>query len=52
MSRMRHRTSRRRAMIGLRMGNVARWSSLSGSEKAAEMVAVLFQPESSGDCAM
>lgn len=40
------------ALLGLRVGQVARWSGpsgTSGGEKAAEIVAVLFQPESSGD---
>lgn len=40
------------ALLGLRAGNVARWLSPSGDEKAAEILAVVFQPESSGDYAM
>ncbi len=40
------------ALLGLRVGDVARWLSPSGDEKAAEIRAVLFQPESSGDYAM
>jgi regulator of nucleoside diphosphate kinase len=40
------------ALLGLRVGNVARWIGPSGHEKAAEIVAILFQPESSGDYAM
>jgi regulator of nucleoside diphosphate kinase len=40
------------ALLGLRVGHVARWRNPSGDEKAAEIVAVLFQPESSGDYAM
>lgn len=40
------------AMLGLRVGSIARWSTPSGDEKAAEILAILFQPESSGDYAM
>ena len=40
------------ALLGLRVGSVARWSTPAGDEKAAEILAVLFQPESSGDYAM
>lgn len=40
------------ALLGLRMGDVARWRGPSGDEKAAEILAVLFQPESSGNPAM
>lgn len=40
------------ALLGLRMGSVARWSTPSGDEKSAEVLAVLYQPESSGDYAM
>ena len=40
------------ALIGLRVGSVARWSTPGGDEKAAEILAILFQPESSGDYAM
>jgi regulator of nucleoside diphosphate kinase len=40
------------ALLGLRVGSVARWVGPSGDEKAVEIVAVLFQPESSGDYAM
>lgn len=37
------------ALLGLRVGSVARWATPAGDEKAAEIVALLFQPESSGD---
>lgn len=37
------------ALLGLRVGSVARWSSPSGGEKAAEILAVPYQPESGGD---
>lgn len=40
------------ALLGLRVGGVARWSTPSGDKKAAEILAILFQPESSGDYAM
>lgn len=40
------------ALLGLRVGSVARWSTPAGDEKAAEILALLFQPESSGDYAM
>jgi regulator of nucleoside diphosphate kinase len=40
------------AVLGLRQGDVARWSGPSGHEKAAEVLALLFQPESSGDYAL
>lgn len=36
-------------LLGLRVGSVARWATPSGEEKSAEVLAVLFQPESSGD---
>lgn len=37
------------ALLGLRVGSVARWASPAGDEMAAEILAVLFQPEASGD---
>ncbi|MBY0468489.1 MAG: GreA/GreB family elongation factor [Burkholderiaceae bacterium] len=37
------------ALIGMHAGSVARWFNPSGGDHAAEIVAVLFQPESSGD---
>ena len=40
------------ALLGLHVGSIARWRTPSGGEKAAEVLAILFQPESSGDYAM
>lgn len=40
------------ALLGLRVGSIARWLTPAGDEKAAEITAILFQPESSGDYAM
>ncbi len=40
------------ALLGQTVGSVARWSTPSGEERAAEVLAVLFQPEASGDYAM
>lgn len=40
------------ALLGLRVGGTARWTGPAGDEKAAEILAILFQPESSGDYAM
>lgn len=39
-------------LIGLRVGEVARWSTPAGEQKEAEIVAILFQPEASGDYTM
>ncbi len=36
-------------LLGLRVGNTARWSSPTGAQKTAEILAILFQPESSND---
>jgi regulator of nucleoside diphosphate kinase len=36
-------------VLGLRVGEVARWRTPTGQEAAARIVAVLFQPEASGD---
>lgn len=38
-----------RSLLGLQVGTVARWQTPSGEEGAAEVVAILFQPEASGD---
>lgn len=38
-----------RALLGLRVGEVARWSTPDGGTQSAEVVALLFQPEASGD---
>lgn len=40
------------ALLGLRVGSTARWSTPAGDEKSAEILAILFQPESSGDYEM
>ena len=40
------------ALLGLRVGSIARWSTPAGDEKAAEILAIFFQPESSGDYGM
>ena len=37
------------ALLGQRVGATARWTLPNGAESAAEIVAVLFQPESTGD---
>lgn len=37
------------SVIGRRVGSVARWRTPGGEERAAEVVALLFQPESTGD---
>lgn len=39
-------------LLGLRAGGIARWSTPAGEERAAEILAILFQPEASGDYAM
>lgn len=41
-----------RGLLGLRVGAIARWQFPSGEEGAAQVVAVLFQPEASGDYAL
>ncbi len=40
------------ALLGLRVGSTAHWSAPTGDRRAAEIVAILFQPESSGDYSM
>jgi len=37
------------SLLGLRVGNIARWATPGGDERAAEILAVPFQPESRGD---
>ena len=37
------------ALLGLQAGDVARWVTPGGDERAGQIVAVLFQPEASGD---
>ena len=38
-----------RALLGLRVGETTQWSTPDGRSHAAEIVALLFQPEASGD---
>lgn len=40
------------SLIGRRVGSIARWQTPGGDEGAAEVVAMLFQPEASGDYTM
>lgn len=40
------------ALLGLRVGQIARWSTPTGDQRAAEVLAILFQPESSGNYSM
>ena len=40
-----------RSLLGHRAGSVVRWPTPAGGERAAEIVSILFQPESSGDFA-
>lgn len=37
------------SLLGLRVGDVARWQTPSGERLGARVVSVLFQPEASGD---
>ena len=37
------------SLLGLRVGDEARWTLPSGEQSAARLEAILFQPESSGD---
>lgn len=37
------------SLLGLRAGDVARWRTPQGDDGAARILAVLFQPEASGD---
>lgn len=37
------------ALLGLRVGDMARWCMPGGAQSEAEVVAVLFQPEAAGD---
>lgn len=37
------------ALLGLRVGEVARWKTPTGASGAARIVEVLFQPEATGD---
>ncbi|MES2718287.1 MAG: GreA/GreB family elongation factor [Pseudomonadota bacterium] len=40
------------SLLGQTVGSVARWSTPAGDVGAAEVLAILFQPEASGDFAM
>lgn len=40
------------SLLGQTVGSVARWSTPAGGERVAEIVAILFQPEASGDYTM
>lgn len=40
------------ALLGLRVGQVARWSTPTGESRTAQVVAVFFQPEASGHYSM
>lgn len=40
------------SLIGLRIGEIARWSTPAGEPKEAEIVAIEFQPEASGEYTM
>lgn len=40
------------SLIGLRVGEIARWTTPAGEPKAAEIVAIEFQPEASGEFTM
>ena len=37
------------ALLGLRLGDLARWSAPGGHERTARVLEVLFQPEATGD---
>jgi len=37
------------ALLGLRVGDLAHWRLPNGEARAAEVAAILFQPEASGD---
>lgn len=37
------------ALLGLRLGDMARWRLPHGEERCAEVAAILFQPEAAGD---
>ncbi len=37
------------ALLGLHVGSMARWQTPDGTPHSAEIVALLFQPEASGD---
>ncbi|MDM0116322.1 GreA/GreB family elongation factor [Variovorax sp. J22R133] len=37
------------SLLGLKVGDIARWQSPNGNDCAAEVTAILFQPEATGD---
>jgi len=37
------------SLLGLKVGAIARWRTPDGQERAAEIAAILFQPEATGD---
>jgi regulator of nucleoside diphosphate kinase len=37
------------ALVGMRVGEVCRWRVPNGKERSAQVAAILFQPEASGD---
>ena len=37
------------SLLGLRVGDTARWATPAGEPREARIVAILFQPEASGD---
>jgi regulator of nucleoside diphosphate kinase len=37
------------SLLGLKVGDVARWQTPNGEERVAELAAILFQPEATGD---
>lgn len=37
-------------MAGMRVGEISRWRVPGGQECSAQVAAILFQPEASGDC--
>ncbi len=37
------------ALIGLRVGDVARWATPDGAAREAKVIGLLYQPEASGD---
>jgi regulator of nucleoside diphosphate kinase len=37
------------ALVGMRVGEVCRWRVPNGQERSAQVTAILFQPEASGD---
>jgi regulator of nucleoside diphosphate kinase len=37
------------SLLGLRVGSIAHWDTPTGDQKSAEILAILYQPESSGE---